>query len=312
MKFITVGELLKEQRDRLKLELVSRDARLNRRIATSEVNRPGLALAGYPAHFRAERVQIIGRGEHAYIARGPAARLGANLSKILSHRSVPCVVITHSLRAPKHLQAVCQRYGVPLLRTRLKTGTFVEELTAWLEEQLSERTRLHGVLVDVHGLGVFIRGDAGIGKSESALELVKRGHIFVADDIVEIRHKPGDILVGSCPEALQHFMEVRGLGIIDVKLLFGIGAILRSSVIGLVVDLEMWNPQARYDRVGLERSTTRVLNVDVARVVIPVRPGRHIASLIEVAALNQQLKSQGLYSAEAFNERLLARMGRTR
>lgn len=308
MRNLTVGELLKEQCDRLKLELVSGDANLGRRICTSEVNRPGLALAGYLAHFRAERVQIIGRGEQDYCRTAPNKRIRQNLESILSNLHVPCLVITRNLRAPRALEDVCRKHRTPLLRTQLKTGTFVEELSAWLEDRLAQRTRVHGVLVDIYGLGVLIRGEAGIGKSECALELVKRGHIFVADDIVEIKYKPGDLLVGSSPESIRHHMEVRGLGIIDVKLLFGIGSIMDSSKVGLVVDLEMWNMESRYERVGLDQMTTRLLNVQLPRVLIPVRPGRNIASLIEVAALNQQLRFQGHYTAEKFNASLIGRM----
>jgi HPr kinase/phosphorylase len=199
---------------------------------------------------------------------------------------------------------------VPLLRTSLDTAAFVGELSALLEDKLAPVTRVHGVLVDVYGLGVLIQGDAGIGKSECALELVKRGHILVSDDMVELRQKRGDVLIGSCPEPLKHYMEVRGLGIIDIKLLFGIGSILNQSQIGLAVYLEMWNPGHQYERVGLERKTTRVLDVEIPLVRIPVSPGRNLAVLIEVAALNQRLKTQGYFSAETFNESLIARMAK--
>lgn len=308
MKYLTVGELLQELRDRLKLELVSGGESLGRKITTSSANRPGLTLAGYLAHFRAERVQIIGRGEHAYCLGASSEKLLNSLEKMLSPKGVPCVVITRNLRAPALLEQVCRKHKVPLLRSKLQTGTFVEELSTWLEDRLAPGTQVHGGLVQVYGLGVLIRGEAGIGKSECAMELIKRGHIFVADDMVEVKHKPGDVLLGTCPEPLRYHMEVRGLGIIDVKLLFGIGSIINSTNLGLVVDLEMWNPQARYERVGLERRMATILGVEVPLMVIPVRPGRNLASLIEVAALTQQLKAQGHFTAEALNERLITRM----
>ena len=195
------------------------------------------------------------------------------------------------------------------MRTSLDTATFVGELSALLEDKLSPVVRIHGVLVDVYGLGVLIQGEAGIGKSECALELVKRGHILVSDDVVEIRQKRGQVLVGSCPEPLKHYMEVRGLGIIDVKLLFGIGAILNASQIGLAVQLENWNPAIPYERSGLDRSTAKIIDMEVPLVRIPVTPGRNLAVLIEVAALNQRLKSQGYFSADTFNRNLIARIG---
>ena len=311
MRYLTVGELLKEQRDRLRLELVTGEKALGRKITAAEVNRPGLALAGYPAHFRAERVQIIGRGEHSYCMSSPSKKLAENLEQMLSKPDIPCLVITRNLRTPAPLAQACRKFKIPLLRTSLDTAAFVGELSALLEDKLAPTTRLHGVLVDVYGLGVLIQGDAGIGKSECALELVKRGHILVSDDMVEIRQKRGDVLLGSCPEPLKHYMEVRGLGIIDIKLLFGIGSILNASQIGLVVYLEMWNPDFHYERVGLERKTIKILDLAVPLVKIPVSPGRNLAVLIEVAALNQRLKSQGYFSAETFNQGLIARMAKS-
>ncbi|MBI5242050.1 MAG: HPr(Ser) kinase/phosphatase [Elusimicrobia bacterium] len=312
MKSLTVGDLFKEQRDRLKLELITGEKALNRKIVTTEVNRPGLALAGHLTHFRAERVHIIGRGEHDYCVRGRLKSVAENLAKMLSHPGIPCLIITRNLHAPPPLAKACRAYNVPLLRTSLNTAAFIGEFSALLEERLAPVVRFHGVLVDVYGLGVLIQGEAGIGKSECALELVKRGHILVSDDIVEIRQKHGQVLIGCCPEPLKHYMEVRGLGVIDVKLLFGIGSILNHSQIGLVIQLEIWNPSQLYERSGLGRGTTRIIDAEVPMVRIPVTPGRNLAVLIEVAALNQRLKSQGYFSAETFNQQLIARMAAQR
>lgn len=276
------------------------------------MNRPGLALAGFPAHFRAERIQIIGRGEQAFLSQADPARLAANLSRMLDNADIPGLVITRSLRIPPALVKACKAFRVPLLRTSLDTADFVGELTVVLEDRLAPMARLHGVLVDVYGLGVLIQGEAGIGKSECALELVKRGHILVADDIVEVRQKHGAILIGSCPQALKRYLEVRGLGIIDVELLFGVGAILSHSTIGLAVNLEAWDPEAVYDRTGLHKQSARILGVDVPLVRIPVSPGRNLAVLIEVAALNQRLRMAGRSTAEEFNRRLVARLAARR
>jgi len=227
---------------------------------------------------------------------------------MLNRPKLPCLIITRNMKAPQALAQACRKFNVPLLRAGLKTADFVGELSAWLEDRLAPVLRLHGVLVGVYGLGVLIQGDAGIGKSECALELVKRGHILVSDDVVEIRQKYGNVLIGRCAEPLKHYMEVRGLGIIDIKQLFGIGATLNMAQIGLAVQLVQWNPRAHYDRTGLERQRTRIIDVEVPEVRIPVSPGRNLAVLIEVAALNQRLKTQGYFSAEAFNRGLLAKM----
>lgn len=308
MRQLTVGELLKEQRERLKLFLLSGSKVLSRRITTPDVNRPGLALSGYADHFRAERIQIIGRGEQAYCLKAPVKKLENALDVMLSHAEMPCLVITRDLPAPRPLREACKKHKVPLLRTRLDTAAFVGELNALLEDMLAPALSMHGVLVDVYGLGVLIVGEAGIGKSECALELVKRGHILISDDMVRIRQKRGDVLIGSCPETLKHHMEVRGLGIIDVKLLFGVGSTLNNTKIGFVVQMEAWDPSGDYERVGLDLKTKRILDVEVPMARIPVRPGRNLAVLIEVASLNQRLRLQGYSSAEAFNRALLARM----
>ncbi|PCI37540.1 MAG: HPr(Ser) kinase/phosphatase [Elusimicrobia bacterium] len=308
MRFVTVGDFVKEYRARLKLELISGRGNLQRKITTPEVNRPGLALAGFPDHFRAERVQIIGRGEQSFCIKAPAQTLTENIEKMFSIGEVPCLVLTRKRKAPQALVKVCRKFKVPLLRTALETADFVGELTVMLEDRLAPMIRAHGVLVDVYGLGVLIQGDAGIGKSECALELVKRGHLLVSDDMVEIRQKHGDILDGSCPEPLKHYMEVRGLGIIDIKLLFGIGSIMPHAPIGLAIELEAWDPAAHYERTGLERVTKKIIDVDIPLVRIPVSPGRNLAVLIEVASLNQQLKIEGDFPAERFNQRIIERM----
>lgn len=305
---LTVGELLKEQEAQLKLELVSGEKSLNRRIMVSELNRPGLALSGFLDHFRAERIQIIGIGEQSYCTKASKARLASSLSAMLSSPDIPCVIMTHSLKTPPLLVQACRKNGVPLLRSSFDTATFVSELGEFLETRLAATTTVHGVLVDVYGLGVLIQGDPGIGKSECALELLKRGHILISDDAVQIQHRRGGVLRGSCPEPLKHYMEVRGLGVIDVKLLFGIGSILDRTRIELAIRLEPWSSATHHERIGLETKKTKILDVDIPLLYIPVSPGRNLAVIIEVAALNQRLRSQGYFSAEMFNRKLIEKM----
>ena len=305
---LTVGQLLKEQEERLKLELVAGEKSLGRRITVSDLNRPGLALSGFLEHFRAERIQIIGIGEQSYCLKAPAKKLAESLAGMLESPDLPCLIMTHNLKTPTTLVQACRKSGTPLLRSKLDTATLVGELSELLESKLAPTTTVHGVLVDVYGLGVLIQGEAGIGKSECALELLKRGHILIADDAVQIQHRRGAYLRGSCPEPLKHYMEVRGLGVIDVKLLFGIGSILDRTRIELAIRLEPWNPNTQYDRTGLESRKTTILDVDIPLIRIPVSPGRNLAVLIEVAALNQRLRTQGYFSAETFNQRLIERM----
>lgn len=305
---LTVGQLLKEQEDRLRLELVAGERSLQRPITVSELNRPGLALSGFLDHFRAERVQIIGIGEQSYCLKAEPKKLAAALSAMLASPDLPCVVMTHNLKTPAALVSACRKHGVPLLRSKLDTASLVSELGEILESRLAPTTTMHGVLVDVYGLGVLIQGEPGIGKSECALELLKRGHILIADDAVQIQHRRGGVLRAACPEPLKHYMEVRGLGVIDVKLLFGIGSILDRTNIELAIKLEPWTAGAHYERVGLETKKMTILDVELPLIKIPVSPGRNLAVLIEVAALNQRLRNKGYFSAETFNQRLIERM----
>ncbi len=305
----TIGHLLKEQGRSLGLELVLGERSLDRPITVSEINRPGLALAGFLEHFRSERIQVIGKGEQAYCSRVEASVLRKALSKMLTSPKLPCVIATHNLKLPAVLKEECERRGVPLLRSKLETATLVSELSETLEAQLAPSCLVHGVFVDIYGLGVLIQGDAGMGKSECALELLKRGHILIADDVVRLQHRRGEVLRGSCPEPLKNHMEVRGLGVLDIRLLFGIGLILEHKRVRLAIQLLPWKKIAGKDRTGLENDKATFLGVEVPLIRIPVSSGRNLAVLIEVAALNQRLKSQGYSSAENFNRNLIERMG---
>lgn len=303
---ITVEQLLEAKGKELSLQLLCGKKNLNREIIKATVNRPGLALDGHLENYRAEIIQIIGRGEYAFCAKLPYDSLKENFKKMVESDSVPCVIVTAGMKVLPAIRQACKENDVPLLTTSLDTSTFVSELIAYLDDCISPRTHIHGVLVKVSGLGVLIRGDAGIGKSECALELIKRGHILVADDVVEVQRRRGHVLVGSCPPMLQHYMEVRGLGILDIELLFGVGSSIESTTIEMEVNLVA--PTGTIDRVGIEQQKTTILGAEVNSLTIPVTPGRNLAVLIEVAALNQRLKGQGISSAKEFNKKLLDKM----
>lgn len=303
---ITVEQLLEAKGEELSLQLLCGKKKLNREITKATVNRPGLALDGHLENYRAEIIQIIGRGEYAFCAKLPYEALKENFKKMVESDSVPCVIVTAGMKVLPAIRQACKEKDVPLLTTSLDTSTFVSELIAYLDDCISPRTHIHGVLVKVSGLGVLIRGDAGIGKSECALELIKRGHILVADDVVEVQRRRGHVLVGSCPPMLQHYMEVRGLGILDIELLFGVGSSIESTTIEMEVNLVA--PTGTIDRVGIEQQKTTILGAEVNSLTIPVTPGRNLAVLIEVAALNQRLKGQGISSAKEFNKKLLDKM----
>lgn len=305
MPGITVSTFLKEKGEDLKLNLMAGKDGLSREINVFEINRPGLALTGYLEHFPQKRIQIVGSLEHSYLSSIPKDKAEESLSKLLSFKNVPCFIVTRGLEINNELAKVFEKYKVPLLQSSLRTSQLVSNLSFYLEDKLAVSTRAHGVLVSVYGLGVLIVGNAGIGKSECALELVKRGHMLVADDVVEIRRRSGSILMGRGEEIIKHHMEVRGLGIINVRSLFGIGFILDESRIELVIRLEDWDPSKEYERVGLEERTTTVLDVKVPEVILPVRPGRNLAVLVEIASLNQRLKNQGHYTAQELNQRLI-------
>jgi HPr kinase/phosphorylase len=304
---ITVARLLEAKGKDLSLTVFCGERYLSREIPRPSLNRPGLALDGHLENYRAEIIQIIGRGEYAFCANLPQAKLKTNFRKMLAPGTVPCVIVTAGMKVLPGIAAACREMKVPLLSTSLDTAAFVSELIAYLDDCLSPRTNVHGVLVKVSGLGVLIRGDAGIGKSECALELIKRGHILVADDVVEIRRRRGGQLVGSCPPMLKHYMEVRGLGILDVKLLFGVGSSIDSSDVEMEVNL-IAPSDGFIDRLGMEQQTVCILGAEISSLTIPVTPGRNLAVLIEVAALNQRLKGQGIITAREFNRKLIAKM----
>jgi len=308
MAVIAVGTFLQEKNEELKLELLAGVEGLQRPVKVSEVNRPGLAFTGYFENFPSERIQIIGTGDYTYLNSLPQEKQTEVLEKMLSLPDIPCFILARGLVPTAAMQKAHQKFRVPLLGTTLTTSQLIGELIFYLEDKMSPSTNIHGVLVSVYGLGVLIVGNAGIGKSECALELVKRGHMLVADDIVEISQRSGGILVGKGEEIIRHHIEVRGLGIIDVRSLFGIGFILDEAKIELVIQLVAWDPSQEYERVGLEEHFTSILDIRVPEITLPVGPGRNLAVLVEIASLNQRLKNKGHYTAQELNQRLIQLM----
>lgn len=304
---VTVATLLNDVQSShdsaIDLELVAGAAGLTRRITNSHPQKTGLALAGFDGYLREGRALILGESEIRYLeSLGPADRLNA-LGRVLSH-NLPCLVITQGFPPPLELQNAAERAGVPLLRTKAATPDAMSRLLNLLDSYLAPRTIVHGVLMDILGLGVLVVGESGIGKSECALDLVVRGHRLVADDAVELRCRAEAFVLGSCPEATRHHMEIRGLGLINIQDLFGVASTRTSKRVELVVQLERWEHGREYDRLGLDDQRYDVLGVRVPMIRMPVAPGRNVAILVEVAARNQLLRARGHHAAQRLVERL--------
>jgi len=287
----------------LPLELVAGADGLERLITSPHIQKTGLALAGFDEYLRPGRILIFGESEIRYLeSLAPGPRTAA-LVRTLA-RDIPCILLTGGFEPPPELPVEAERAKVPLLATPLPTPTSIAKVTSLLEDALAERTIIHAVLMDILGLGVLIVGESGIGKSECALDLVVRGHRLVADDTVELRRRAESILIGTCPELTRHHMEVRGLGVINIKDLFGVASTRSSKRVELVVQLERWEPGLAYERLGLDDLTYEVLGLRIPLIRMPVAPGRNVAILVEVAARNQLLRSRGHHAARAFAARL--------
>ncbi|MBR6581701.1 MAG: HPr(Ser) kinase/phosphatase [Ruminococcus sp.] len=273
-------------------------------IGETEVNRPGLQLMGFYEYFNPERIQIIGKVEFAYLSTLDEETRRERLQLLFAQR-IPAIIITRELPYFAEMLELAKEYEIPLLRSKESTSNFMSGLIAFLNLNLAPRVTRHGVLIEIYGEGVFITGESGVGKSETAIELVKRGHRLVADDAVEIRKVSNISLVGSSPDNIRHFLELRGIGIINARRLFGIGAVKMTEKIDLVIELEQWNPEKVYDRMGVDTEYVSLLGVKVPSLTIPVKPGRNLAVILEVAAMNNRQKKMG-YNAAA---ELLNRLG---
>jgi HPr kinase/phosphorylase len=271
----------------------------DRVIAWGRIQRPGLALAGYQAFIKPGRIQILGESELNYLDTMPPLLRAERIASICA-LPVAAFVVTKGLAVPEDLTRECRKQEVPLLVSDQTTSVVIQSITRVLEDELAPSTSIHGVLVDVYGMGVLLLGDSGIGKSECALDLIQRGHRLVADDVVEIRKYPNGSLVGRAAEMIRYHMELRGIGIINIKHLFGVSAVRASKSIELVIELERWDPTKRYDRLGLDGETYSILERPRPFLRLPVASGRNIALLIEIAARNELLKSQGYDAAKEF------------
>ncbi|TPR22462.1 HPr kinase/phosphorylase [Apilactobacillus timberlakei] len=276
---------------------------LDRPITTSDISRPGLELTGYFNYYPAKRIQLLGITETSY-AKGMNSADLYEVMKEMCHPETPAFVISTQLDPPDELIRAAKNKHIPILGSKLTTSRVLSNMTNYLESNLAERKSMHGVLVDVYGLGVLMTGDSGVGKSETALELVKRGHRLIADDRVEVYQQDEQTLVGQAPHILRHLLEIRGIGIIDVMNLFGAGAVRSKTKVDLIVHLENWSDNKDYDRLGNSDETRRIFDVDVERINIPVKTGRNLAIIVEAAAMNFRARTMGYDATKVFNDNL--------
>ena len=304
---LSIQQLLDDTEYGLGLNLLAGVRGLGNRVFSSRIQKPGLALAGYTEHLHPDRIQVLGNTEISYLSQIDD-RLALESIRALCAFRISCFIITKQLAPPQFFLDIADSTGIPVLGTHHQSSTFISLITKFLEEQLLPTTHMHGVLVDVMGVGILLTGKSGIGKSECALDMVIRGHRLVADDMVIIKKKMPAALVGQSEESIQHLMEIRGLGIINIKDLYGVSSIREKKIIDMMLELVDWNPDHEYDRLGVDDQRSTILGVELPHLVIPVRPGRNLGSIIEVAARNFLLKGMGYHSARDFQERLMSRI----
>ncbi len=295
--------------DEFRFEIIVRPENFEEiQVVTPEVIRPGLALAGFYELFESTRIQLIGKAEHRYLQSLDPSTRRAMLHKFVDAMPV-AILYTSGLPIDEALMQRAERRGVPVLRTDAKTSHIMASLIGSLNTYLAPRITRHGGLVEVYGEGLLLLGDSGVGKSETAIELIKRGHRLIADDAVEIKRVSDKTLVGSAPELIRHYVELRGIGIVDVRRLFGMGAVKETERIDLVIQLENWVEGKVYDRLGMSEETIDILGINVPSIVVPVRPGRNLAIILEIAAMNNRQKRMGYNTAAEFNKKLMRQMG---
>ncbi len=275
----------------------------DKKIEIPDINRPALQLTGYFEHFDSDRVQLIGYVEYTFLETMDEEHKKEIYKKLLSYQ-IPCIVFSRSMKPEQMFLDMAEEAGIPIFNTEKKTAQFTAEIIRWLNVQLAPCISIHGVLVDVYGVGVLIMGESGIGKSEAALELIKRGHRLVSDDVVEIRKVSDETLVGTAPDITRHFIELRGIGIVDVKTLYGVQSVRETQNIDLVITLEDWDKEKKYDRLGMEEEYTEFLGNKVVCHQLPIRPGRNLAIIVETAAINYRRKKMGYNAAQELYKRV--------
>ena len=296
---VSISQIIRD----LNLKVIYMQEDIDYYVESEDVNRAALPLAGYFEYFPYERIQIIGKTEYTYFQNISKKEREEVLDKFFSYE-IPVLIVTRGLEVDKDIIKKAKKYQRIVLSSKSNTTRFINRLSNYLDSKLAPHVTIHGVLVDVYGIGVLIKGESSIGKSETALELIQKGHRLVADDAVEIRKVDESRLVGQAPELLKHYMEIRGIGIIDVKSLYGVGAIKNQKAIDLVIELENWNQKKYYDRLGLDREYEEILGKEIEKLVIPVKPGRNTSMIIEVAAMNFRQKGMGIDAAKEFTEKL--------
>lgn len=287
----------------LGLELCAGGAGIERKTYVSEISRPALEMAGYFDFYSANRIQLLGKTELSFFAMLTKEERIDRIKQLCS-ASTPAIIAAHAMDVPIEILEVAESENIPVLKTDVPTTKFFVMLTNFLEGRLAPMTTLHGVLVDVYGIGILLTGKSGVGKSETALELVKRGHRLVADDLVEIRQVSKNVLIGNAPKLIEHMLEIRGVGIIDMITLFGASSFRANKRILMVMELELWDEEKTYDRLGLDEEKMEIIDSELTKLLIPVRPGRNLSVIIEVAAMDYRLKKLGVNAAEEFSKRL--------
>ncbi len=298
--------------EKMNLKNLTPDVDMSKKeVVVSDMNRPALQLTGFFEHFASERVQIIGYVEYTFLETMDAGEKEKVYDMLLSYK-IPCIVFCRNLKPEQMLIEKAVKANVPVFSTETKTSAFTAEIVRWLNVELAPCISIHGVLVDVYGIGVLIMGESGIGKSEAALELIKRGHRLVSDDVVEIRKVSDETLVGRAPDITRHFIELRGIGIVDVKMLYGVQSVRETQNIDLVITLEDWDRDKEYDRLGLEQQHTEFLGNQVVCHQLPIRPGRNLAIIVETAAINHRQKNMGYNAAQELYKRVQQNMTKKR
>jgi HPr kinase/phosphorylase len=305
---VTVADFYAHLKRPLELELLTGEAGFERKLRSTRIQKPGLALVGHTTFVHSDRVQILGETEMSFLETLDTERRKSSI-QYLVELELACLMVTKGLPVPPELVTACEERAISLFRTPIASSEAIQKTTSYLDDLLSPRCSMHGVLVDVNGVGVLIIGASGIGKSECALDLVERGHRLVADDVVEIRRR-GDDLVGQASDLIRHLIEVRGLGVLNIAELYGVASCRDHKRIELVVELEPWSPRAAYDRLGIEEKNTTILGLEVRSLLLPVSPGRNVAVIVEVAARNFLLQRRGHHAGEELSRRIQRAMER--